>query len=99
VNFSKDTIKSAQKKIWKNEILEIKLFFLSSDKTFSRYINFLKKIIEKLKSIKIRNKILKRVFLNNDLENLSFTNIFAGFTEDLVEIKILSYFKQNLNEI
>jgi hypothetical protein len=60
---------------------------------------FLKKITEKLKSIKIRNKILKRVLLSNDLENLFFTDIFAGFTENLIEIKILSYFKQNLNEI
>jgi hypothetical protein len=93
VDFDKETIKSAQKKIWKNEILKIGLFPLSSDKTFSQYINFLKKIIEKLKSIKARNKILKRVLFNNDLENLSSINIFADFTEDLVKIKILSYFK------
>jgi hypothetical protein len=79
--------------------LEIELFLLSSDKIFSRYINFLKKVIEKLKSIKIRNKILKRVFFNNDLEDLFSINIFADFTENLVEIKILPYFKQNLNEI
>jgi hypothetical protein len=99
MDLGKDTIKSAQKKIWENEILKIKLFLLSSDKTFSRYINFFKKVIEKLKSIKIRNKILKRVFLNNDMKNLFSINIFADFIEDLVEIKILSYFKQNLNEI
>jgi hypothetical protein len=33
------------------------------------------------------------------MKNLFSINIFADFIEDLVEIKILSYFKQNLNEI
>jgi hypothetical protein len=98
VDLDKNTIKSAQKIIWENKILKIELFFFRRI-TFSRYINFLKKIIEKLKSIKIRNKILKRVFLSNDLKNLFFTDIFADFFEDLVEIKILFYLKQNLNEI
>jgi hypothetical protein len=99
VDFDKNTIKSAQKKNWKNEILEIELCSLSSDKTFSRYINFFKKITEKLKSIKIRDKILKRVLFDNDLEILFSTNIFADFTENFVEIKILSYLKQNLNKM